>query len=216
MSQAGDRHSTDRRSIGIFGGTFDPVHHGHLRVALDALEQLDLTEVRLLPLAHPVHRDAPETPVELRIAMLEAAVAGRPQLVVDRTEVDRKGPSYTVDTLRALREASSAEPFCLLLGADAFNGFFEWREPETILGLANIAILARPDAPIADAVRTLLRQRRVETLDPGRPGQIVICRVTQLAISASDIRARCAMRRSIDFLVPDRVLELIQQRGLYR
>jgi nicotinate-nucleotide adenylyltransferase len=202
--------------IGVFGGTFDPVHNGHLRVALDALEQLGLVEVRLVPLAHAVHRDQPETPPALRLAMLEAAVAGRPRLVVDRREFDRTGPSYSVDTLADLRRDFPGSPLCLLLGSDAFNGFHRWHKPETILAMASLAILTRPDTAVAAAVRPLYEAHRVPRLDPGNPGQIVRCPVTQLGISSSDIRHRRAAQRSIDFLVPDPVLQLIRQYDLYR
>ncbi len=202
--------------IGVFGGTFDPVHNGHLRVALDALEQLGLVEVRLVPLAHAVHRDQPETPPDLRLAMLEAAVAGRPGLVVDRRELDRTGPSYSVDTLADMRRDFPDGPLCLLLGGDAFNGFHRWREPESILATANLAILTRPDTAVSADVRPLYDAHLVLRLDPTRPGQIVRCPVTQLGISSSDLRHRRAERRSIDFLVPDPVLQLIERHDLYR
>lgn len=208
--------NTPGTMIGVFGGTFDPVHNGHLRVALDALELLGLAEVRLIPLAHAVHRNQPETPAELRVAMLEAAVEQRPRLVVDRRELDRTGPSYTVDTLADLRRDFADRPLCLLLGDDAFNGFDQWREPETILAMANLAILARPDARVSDGAQNLFDDHRVKRLDPARSGQIVTCPVTQLEISSSDIRARCASGRSVDFLVPDPVLRLIEQHSLYR
>jgi nicotinate-nucleotide adenylyltransferase len=201
--------------IGVFGGTFDPVHNGHLRVALDALEQLGLAEIRFVPLAHAVHRDQPETPADLRLAMLEAAVADRPQLIIDRREIDRTGPSYTVDTLAGMRRDLPDRRLCLLLGGDAFNAFHTWHEHERILAMANLAILTRPDSAIAPPVRALFESARVERLDPHRTGQIVRCPVTQLDISSSDIRARCAARRSIDFLVPDPVLRLITRQGLY-
>ena len=200
----------------MFGGTFDPVHNGHLRVALDALEALGLSEVRLIPLAHAVHRDQPETPADLRLAMLEAAVQGRPMLRVDARELRREGPSYTVDTLRELREQIPDRPLCLLLGADAFNGFPRWHRPEAILRMANIALLRRPDAAIAPEVRELIDARRVERLDRRQTGRIVDCPVAQLAISSSDIRRRLAAGLSIDYLVPDAVLEIIQRHRLYR
>jgi nicotinate-nucleotide adenylyltransferase len=205
---------TDRR-IGVFGGTFDPVHNGHLRVALDALELLGLAEVRLIPLARAVHREQPETPARLRIAMLEAAVAGQASLLIDRREIERDGPSYTIETLQSLHQSLPASTLCLLLGGDAFNGFLNWRAPDSILDLANIVILARPDSVVAPAVQELYDARRVTHLEPGRTGQIIHCPVTQLAIASSDIRARCAERRSIDFLVPDAVLSIIKQQRLY-
>lgn len=205
-------------AIGVFGGTFDPVHNGHLRIALDAREALGLAQVRLIPLARAVHRDQPETPGWLRLAMLEAAIAGRRDLVADDRELAREGPSYTVDTLRSLRRDFAGRPLCLLMGDDAFSGFAEWRDPHGILALADIAVLARPGYALPDdaALHELLDAHRVERLEPGEGGRIVFCPVTQLDISSSDIRARIAAGRSADYLTPAAVLELIERHRLYR
>jgi nicotinate-nucleotide adenylyltransferase len=212
------RGPADRTAIGIVGGTFDPVHNGHLRIALDAREALDLAEVRLIPLAQAVHREQPVAPAALRLAMLEAAVGGRDELVVDDCEVRRGGPSFTIDTLRSLHERLPGGSLCLLLGSDAFAGFPGWRAPYEILRLANIALLQRPGQRIdcGGEAASMLAARRVERLDAARPGQIVTCPVTQLDIASSDIRARLASGRSADFLLPASVLALIQRHGLYR
>lgn len=202
--------------VGVFGGTFDPVHFGHLRTALDALETLQLDQVRLVPLARAVHRAQPRTPAALRLEMLEAALTGRVDLVVDDRELRREGPSFTVDTLQSLRAALPGRPLCLLLGADAFAGFAGWRDPEGILALANLAVLLRPGhEPAGNALDGPLPGRRVARLDWERTGQVVFCPVTQLDIAARDIRARIAAGRSADFLVPDAVLALIARHGLY-
>jgi nicotinate-nucleotide adenylyltransferase len=148
--------------------------------------------------------------------MLEAAVTETPGLVVDPREIERSGPSFTVDTLRSLREELPGNSLCLLLGGDAFNGFPGWHRPGEILQLANIAILRRPAQTVSDNVRPLYEARRVDRLDPAMSGQVVDCPVTQLAISASDIRRRCAAGRRIDFLVPERVRALIEDSGVYR
>ncbi len=202
--------------IGIFGGTFDPVHTGHLRIAIDAMEALELEEVRLIPLARAVHRDQPETPAALRWQMLTAATRDRVGLVADRRELQRDGPSYTVDTLKDLQRSDPGRRLCLLLGTDAFNGFTTWHEPESILEIAHIAVLRRPDVRIADTVAQLYESRRVARLDPLRGGQIVDCPVARLEISSTDIRHRVAAGRRIDFLVPDPVLRIISAHGLYR
>ncbi|MCB1802722.1 MAG: nicotinate-nucleotide adenylyltransferase [Gammaproteobacteria bacterium] len=204
--------------IGVLGGTFDPVHNGHLRIALDARELLGLDHVRLVPLAQAVHREQPQTPSWLRRDMLAAALTGRHDLQLDDRELRRDGPSYTVDTLRSLHADLPGQSLCLLLGEDAFAGFPDWRAPDEILALANIAVLQRPGHALDEGGRVagLLRQHRVEQLDPARNGQIVGCPVTQLAIASSDLRARVAAGRSIDFLVPPAVAELVARHGLYR
>ena len=204
--------------VGIFGGTFDPIHHGHLRIALDACELLGLDAVRLVPLAHAVHRTQPETPAEIRLQMLRAAVAGLTQLVVDDRELRRSGPSYTIDTLNSLRRDLPHSSLCLLLGDDAFSQFASWRDPLGILQLANIAVMQRPGPakpPPAD-LQALLAGRRVERLDKAHTGQVQFCPVTQLDIASSDIRQRIADGRSVDFLLPPAVLDLIERHGLYR
>ena len=205
-------------AIGVFGGTFDPVHCGHLRIALDACELLGFDHVRLIPLAQAVHREQPQTPATLRLAMLEAATAGQLRLRVDDRELRREGPSYTVDTLRSLHADIPDRSLCLLLGEDAFAGFPAWRAPAEILELANIAVLQRPGHTLPEdpAVQRLLDEHGVRQLQAPHSGQIVICPVTQLEIAASDIRARVAAGRSIDFLVPPAVAALIAKQRLYR
>jgi nicotinate-nucleotide adenylyltransferase len=207
-----------QNAIGVLGGTFDPVHHGHLRIALDACELLGLDQVRLVPLRQAVHRKQPGTSAELRLAMLQAATAETPQLCVDERELRRDGPSYTVDTLHSLRADLGETPLILLLGEDAFAGFPDWREPATILSLASIAVLQRPGhaLPETSALTRLLAAHQVAQLDPLRTGEIVVCPVSQLEIASSDIRARLAAGRSIDFLVPPAVASLIARHGLYQ
>lgn len=204
--------------IGVLGGTFDPVHHGHLRIALDALELLGLDQVRLVPLREAVHREQPGTPGWLRRDMVAAAVDGRGDLLLDDRELRRAGPSYSVDTLRSLAANLPGVALCLLVGDDAFAGFSGWRSPGAILELANVAVLQRPGHQPADSpgATALLDRHAVGRLDPGRVGQIVTCPVTQLAISASDIRARVAAGRSVDFLVPPAVADLIHVNRLYQ
>ena len=121
------------RRIGVFGGTFDPVHNGHLRIALDAREILGLDEVRLIPLAHAVHRDQPETPAAVRLQMLQAAVEGRTDLICDDREMPRKGPSYTIDTLVYLEEKHPGREFQLVMGADGLKTFHKWKHADLIM-----------------------------------------------------------------------------------
>ena len=207
--------------LGILGGTFDPIHHGHLRTALDVAEAVGLDEVRLIPLRHAVHRDQPETPAALRLAMVQAAIAGEPRFVADDREIRRDAPSYTLHTLESLRaERGDAEPICVLVGGDAFAEFLSWHRPHEILGLAHLIVMRRPGAEaIADAaLRTFVERHRAASAAElrARPGGRVLFQpVTQLDISATDIRARLGAGRSARYLVPDAVLELIRQEGLY-
>ncbi|HHH13861.1 MAG TPA: nicotinate-nucleotide adenylyltransferase [Thiolapillus brandeum] len=204
--------------IGIFGGTFDPVHLGHLRTALDVYEALGLAELRLVPLGRAVHRLQPRLPAALRLEMLEAAVANQPGFVVDRREIDSDEPSYTVHTLESLRrELGDEVPLCLLLGRDAFAAFHTWREPERILRLAHLVVMERPgealylETPLEALVEGRITAMR-EELVRAPAGRILFQPVTQLDISATDIRARLDAGRSVRWLVPEAVLPLLETR----
>jgi nicotinate-nucleotide adenylyltransferase len=206
--------------LGIFGGTFDPIHFGHLRVALDAVEALGLERLHFVPLAEPVHRDAAAAGARHRLAMIAAAIADEPRFVADDRELRRGGASYTIDTLRAFRAEQPGETLCLLLGSDAFNGFLAWREPLGILELAHVAVLERPGyrLPADPQLAGLIGERRAEDpgrLRDGRAGSIAFIPVTQLDISATDIRQRCADGRSARYLTPDPVLQLIDREQIY-
>lgn len=208
--------------IGVFGGTFDPVHFGHLRPAFEASQALGLEQLRWIPLNQAVHRAQPVASGAQRCEMLRAALADQPGFVVDRRELDRTGPSRTLDTLMSLRaEFGTERPLCLLIGADAFAGFADWYEPARILELAHLVVMRRPDAgPLADArVRALFAEHcctALERLRTTAAGAIWMQPVTQLAISASAIRAALARAESPRYLLPDAVLAIIRARGLYR
>lgn len=208
--------------IGIFGGTFDPIHHGHLRVALDVLEALQLAQVRFLPLQQAVHREQPQADAPLRLAMLQAALAAEPRFVADDRELRRGGASFTVDTLRSLRqELGEQVPLCLLLGSDAFNGFGSWREPETILTLAHLIIMQRPGCqlPTDPALQQWVSRHgsdQITAFQQAPAGRIRFQPVTQLDITATDIRHRIAQGRSARYLTPDPVLALLADSAAYR
>lgn len=208
--------------IGIFGGTFDPVHFGHLRAALDCQQGLGLTEVRLLPLSFAVHRPQPIARPELRLAMLRAAIVPEPTLAVDDRELRRGGPSYTVETLHSLRdELGRGLSICLMIGADSFNGFLDWHRPLDLLDLAHLVIMQRPGAPMArdPALRTLVRERRAEQVDALRQapsGRILFQTVTQLDISSTRIRRLIAGGESPRFLLPEAVIDVLAQEDCYR
>ncbi len=206
--------------IGILGGTFDPVHHGHLRIALDAAELLGLSEIRMIPLGRAVHRDQPIASAEQRREMLQLATAGHPAYRIDDREIRRGGPSYMIDTLKSLHAELPDETFCLLLGSDAYAGFLQWREPGGILQLANLAILMRPgdEYPQDEQLGafTMPRLYPAEHLATQPAGAIAEVPVTQLDISASDIRRRIAEARDPAWLLPTPVIDYIAQQGLYR
>ena len=208
--------------IGVFGGTFDPIHFGHLRPALDCLQSLGLAEVHLIPLKVAVHRSQPRAGALARLAMIEAAIAGEPGLVADGREIGHPGPSYSYDTLRSLRaEFGLAVPICLLMGADAFNGFLTWHRPADILAMAHLVVMERPGSPGPDAplLRDWLAERGSDDADELRAlpgGRILRKRVTQLGVSSSQIRALIAAGQSPRYLLPDPVLAVIEREGLYR
>ena len=206
--------------IGVYGGTFDPVHIGHLRTALDLHETLGLDEVRLIPARLPPHRDRPRAGPEQRLDLLRAAVDGQPGLVVDDRELSRPGPSYMVDTLRSLRDECGDRPLALILGMDAFLGLDRWHHWQRLFELAHVLVMRRPgiEPPAQGVLADCLERRRVgdaAALRAGPAGRILLCEVTPLAISATDIRERLRQGRSIRYLVPDAVWRKIHELGLY-
>ena len=205
--------------IGVFGGTFDPVHNGHLRTALDVQEALGIRRIHFVPLKEAVHRDQPGTPAELRCALVQAAVADQPGFIMDNRELHREGPSWSYHTLESFRREYPDEPLCFLMGGDAFNGYLQWHRPLEILELAHLVVMQRPDAsrPGGELAALLDRRQTGEAgdLHATPAGRIFLQPVTQLDISASDIRQRIAVGRSARFLVPEQVLGIIQQLRLY-
>ncbi len=208
--------------IGILGGTFDPIHYGHLRPALDCLQALGLDQVRFIPLQVAVHRPQPLASSRQRSAMLAAAVADEPGFVVDTRELRREGGSYTFDTLTSLRaEFGAAIPLCLLIGSDAFAGFLDWYRPMEILDLAHLVVMRRPghDPVASPRVRQLYLERargdsRSLAERPG--GHILFQQVTQVDIASTHIRDLVRRGLSPRYLLPESVLALIEREGLYR
>lgn len=209
------------RRIGVLGGTFDPIHIGHLRGALEVAELLALDEVRLIPSARPPHRDTPLVTAEQRLQLVRLAAEGEPLLRVDDRELARTTPSWTIDTLESLRaELGVDDQLFLLLGWDAFCGLPSWQRWTELLQHCHLLVLQRPDADTEapEALRDLLAARSVN--EPaalcGPAGQIAFVWQTPLAVSATDIRRRLATGRSVRFLLPDAVLHYIDAHGLYR
>jgi len=207
--------------IGILGGTFDPIHYGHLRTALDVQQRLLLDEVRFIPCGEPPHRNKPIAEPLQRLAMVRAAIAGQAKFTVDDRELRRDGPSYMVDTLISLKHDFKTESLCLILGTDAFNGLEQWYEWQQIFELTNIAVMRRPDvdgkANINKHLFSLIKHRLldVDALRKSQHGGVCFVPVTQLEISATMIRQQWQQNKDIQFFLPDPVLTLIQQQNIY-
>ena len=207
-------------SMGIFGGTFDPIHYGHLRTAFEMLQALRFDEVRFMPCGSPPHRGAPIADAELRLQMVKVATEGQHGFVVDDRELKREGPSYSVDTLTALRGEFPLQPLALIIGMDAFLGLPKWYQWREILQLAHIVVAHRPGwrAPDMGPLGELLADRgthRIGDMHQAKAGHIYIHDVTQLEIASSDIRELVAAGRDPRFLLPDSVCDVIGQSGCY-
>lgn len=194
------------RPLAIFGGTFDPVHLGHLSVAWEASELLD-AEVRLMPASVPPHRQAPIADAQQRVAMLRAALQKQPRLTLDTRELERSGPSYTIDTLAELRAEQGDRPLVLLLGADAFAGLPSWHRWRELFDVAHIGVLSRPgvDAVLPQALLAEIATRRVvdaAALHAWPCGKVIDLAVTPLEISATRIRELLAEGRDPRYLLP--------------
>lgn len=188
--------------IGVMGGTFDPVHLGHLRAAESALTELGLERVVFVPARTPPHREPPVASAWDRFAMVALATAGHGAFVASEIELQREGPSYTVDTIAALRERAGEDPV-LIVGGDSFAEMGGWKDAERLRGLCSVAVVSRPGRPAGPApIGSGWRARFIE--GPALP------------ISSTDIRHRVAERRSIYYLVPASVAEYVDKRGLYR
>ena len=196
-------------SVGILGGTFDPIHHGHLVIAEEAREALGLEQVLFVPASSPPHKPGrPVTDPTHRLAMTRLAVADNPAFGVSAVEIERGGPSYTVDTLEALRAGGLVEPW-LVLSSEALAGFPAWRAPDVVLDLARLAIVPR-------AGHDPLGSGWFEQRFPGRADRVRFIAGPLLPVSGSVVRRRAAAGRSVRYLVPDAVADYIEKEHLYR
>lgn len=210
-----------RKTLGIFGGTFDPIHIGHLRMALEIKQQLQLDEMRLLPCYLPPHRPAPGATAEQRVAMLNIALQDCAELVVDERELQRINPSYTYDTLCELRaELGEQASLCLCMGMDSFATLDSWHKWDQLLPLAHIVVVARPGwfLPESGAVADLLSVHRntIDVIAQRAAGAVVLLEQRLIPISATDIRAQIQAGHSPQFLVPDGVWNYIRGHQLYQ
>lgn len=195
------------RTIGIYGGSFDPVHHGHLRSALEVMQSLQLDELRLVPSGVPPHRSRPLVGAGQRRAMLELAVAELDNVVVDSRELDRQQPSYTIDTLESIQVEYPQAALTLIIGMDQFSAFDTWHRWQELLQRVDLAVMERPGESLSAGAKELLNGQLAE--------RITVIRVTQLDISSSRIRHDLQHGKDIRFLVPFAVYRYILEHGLY-
>lgn len=226
--------TSDINGIGIFGGTFDPIHIGHLRTAVELRKVLSLQEMWLIASANPPHRSQPQTSAEHRMAMLQLALSHRsecresteaesiePGLIADDRELHRKGPSYTLDTLTEIRTEIGAEiPLYLCIGMDSLVNLNQWHRWHELTDVAHIVVTARPGwhLPKSGEVLEFVRAHRAtdtEQLQETPAGKILIMEMTLLPVSATGIRQALQREDSIRYLVPDQVIDYIRQHQLY-
>lgn len=212
-------HQT-HKAIGILGGTFDPLHLGHLRMGLELHDALNLVKVHIIPTYQPTYREQPIATPEQRLAMVQCAVADEPALIADDREIRRKNSTYTIDTLIEMRSEMPDTPFCLLVGIDAFLGFPSWHRWKEILAYAHIIVAHRPHyhLPQAGIVAELIHahlQNEISFIHEQMAGGILLRPITALEISATDIRKQIAMGRNPRYLLPDSVYNYIKQNGTY-
>lgn len=195
------------RRVGVMGGTFDPIHYGHLVTAEEAVVQFGLDEVVFVPTGRPwmkTHREVSQS--EDRYLMTVVATASNPRFSVSRIEIDREGPTYTVDTLRQLADEHPDSELYFITGADAILEIFDWKDPEEVLGLAHFIAATRPGYDLA----------RFEAAKPTHHPKVSTMDIPALAISSSDVRTRVREGRAIRYLLPEGVKSYIEKQGLYR
>ena len=221
--QAGSATYSKKTVIGLSGGTFDPIHFGHLRMAQELAESLHLSAVRFIPAAQPPHKSAPEVSAAHRAAMVRLGIAGNSLFSCDDRELYREGASYTIDTLLSLRDELGADiSLVLLIGSDAFTKFDTWHRWQEIIQLCHIALVQRPmvgkQEPLSEALRNFLQSHyteNAEDLHSMPAGFVTMQTVTALDISSTAIRSNLQEQHSARYLLPDSILEYICTYQLY-
>lgn len=209
--------------LGILGGTFDPIHFGHLRPAEEIYSALELNELRFVPSYTPPHRDKPHASALQRLAMVRAAIVGHDGFIADDREIKRAGTSYMSDTLDSYRQQFANMPLGLILGMDAFAGLTQWYNWRHILNVTHLIVTHRPgwgieQLQVNETLMSMIMQRQVATADDLQNnigGGIYFQAVTQLDISATQIRALCRQGERPNYLLPDAVIDIINQQGIY-
>ncbi|GAA4347539.1 nicotinate-nucleotide adenylyltransferase [Kangiella taiwanensis] len=212
--------STDKSIHIILGGTFDPVHFGHLRMTQEMLNRFPAAKVSLMPAAYPPHRPQPGASPQQRIEMLQLVVGKYPQLSVDTRELEREEPSYSVVTLREIREEIGEDCLVFLMGTDAFAKLNEWYEWQELITLTNILVVGRPSSqlPSDGEVAEFYERYAIADLDElpeHRSGKVGFCQMPQLDISSTYIREQINQGFSPRFLLPDAIIDYMNQHGLY-
>jgi len=206
--------------IGIYGGTFNPVHYGHLRAALEVKELFKLQQMRVLPCRLPPHKSLPVVSGEMRLQMLKLAIANTAELQLDSRELERPGPSYMVDTLQSLRQELGDATLLLFMGADAFAGLQSWHQWRQLFDYAHVVVMTRPGFDFnSQALPDFFQQRLVDDrrqLQSLTSGRLFFQAVTLLDISATQIRQIIAEGLNPQYLLPDAVLEFIRRHQLYQ
>lgn len=207
-------------AIALYGGTFDPVHYGHLRTALEVHHLLRVADFRLLPAGDPPHRSSRVSPAHHRVSMLELAIEATPEFSIDRREIKRKGKSYMADTLAEIRKESGELPLLLILGQDSANTLDSWHRWKSIFDLAHLVVMNRPgdEASYSSPLKKVLEGRWVETPDElmnASAGRVLNASVSRLSISSSRIRDQIRSGESPRFLLPDAVLDYIRRHRVY-
>ena len=204
--------------IGVFGGTFDPIHYGHLRSALEVKDVFALSKLLLIPSAQPPHREQPVASAAQRLQMLELAVSHEPELCIDARELNHDGPSYMVDTLSSLSKDYPEDTFLLFIGGDAFKQLTNWHQWQRLFDLAHVVVMTRPGVVIETMIE-FFKQRHCQQLTElasTRAGKLYFQHVTPLDISATAIRHIITQQQNPGFLLPDTVLAFIKQHQLYQ
>ncbi len=203
--------------IGVYGGTFDPVHYGHLRTAIEVKEIFSLQQIHLIPCHQPAHRAEPDCTAEMRCEMLQLAVKSHCGLVVDKREIERSGVSYMVDTLASVSEDFPGQQVILFIGSDAFNGLMSWYQWQRLFDYAHVVVMMRPGhtTPELDGVLADRHVQSREQLLNKQSGYLYFLQVTQLEISATAIRRCFKQGLNPAFLLPESVIEYITAHEIY-
>lgn len=207
--------------IGVWGGTFDPVHHGHLRTALELCQQLKLGQVRFVPCQQPVHKERVHASAEHRLAMLKLACEGQTEFCVDDRELTRSTPSFMIETLISLRKEFPTIPLVLLMGSDAFVNLPVWHRWQQLLNYAHMVVVNRPgySMEVGSKLQSMLDKHQLQQasgLSRQLAGGILVQTTTALDISATQIRNQMRAKLNPRFLLPDTVLDYIHSHQLYR